>query len=199
MDLHKLSLSKNQYLKINFDNIKKNECNFHTMIDLDYIDEKKGISIRFGYDFFSSFCFFILKSGYIQKLLQGKMKLSNEIQDLGITFNDYFQGRLKTLNIDQYLCWSNAHKQIQPYFNSWLYNDKNGKVFFEITPFYSWHGMSEKSVQEKVAYKDFIKNYQVVIKTIVLKKNLKKWLLQTQQLLDFFCSCKGCKDNFLKK
>ena len=183
MKTSKYMISDTQYLQINLECINDDECKICAQIDIDYIDEEKNICIKFGNEALSDFCYKILESGFIKKLINGEMTIDSSItDDLGFECNQYFNGIKKKSIVINYLFGSNDHKQIRPYFNSWMYNDKDGNVIFEITPFYPWHYETKKSCPEKISYKKWIKDYKPVIKTIVPKENLKKWIKQATML-----------------
>lgn len=188
-NLIKFKISDAQYLKINPENISTDECKLCANIDIDYIDEQKNIILRFGYEHYSSFCYKIAEYGFVQKLINSEMILDdNSAKILGVEWNQYFERVIKDTNVDQYLCWSNSHKQIRPYFNSWMYNDQEGNVIFEITPFYPWHGETKKSNPDFISYKEFMKDYKPIIKTIIPKENLKQWIKQAE-MLDKMLKC----------
>jgi len=183
MDLTKFIISATQYLKVAPEPIEKDDCEFCARCDIDYVDEEKNITIRFGYEDNSSFCYFISEYNFIQKLITGKMVLDKSItEDLGFEWNQFFKDNKKKTAASTYLCWSNSHKQIRPYFSSWMYNDKEGNIIFEITPFYPWHGETKKSNPEFITYKKFMKDYKPTIKTVIPKENIVKWIDQAQEL-----------------
>ena len=183
INLTKFVISDTQYLKINPECIHDDECKFCANIDLDYIDEANKITIRFGYDHFPSFCSFISKFGRIQQLINNEAIFDDSSNDLGFEWNQFYQGLIKDTDVlEKYHFESNSHKQIRPYFNSWLYNDKDGNVIFEITPFYPWHGESKKSNPDFITYKQFMKNYKPILKTIIPKENLIQWIAQAKEL-----------------
>lgn len=183
MDITKFIISDTKYLKINPEPIGKDDCEVCAHCDIDYVNEEKNIIIRFGYEEISSFCYFIIKSGYIQKLIKGKIMLESSItQDLGLEINQFSKGLQKSNNHFKYHCWSNDHKQTRPYFNSWMYNDKDGNIIFEITPFYPWHGETKKSNPDFITYKKFMKDYKPTVKTIIPKEHLLKWIDQAKEL-----------------
>ena len=183
MDITKYIISDTQYLKMNVECIHDDECKTCAHIDIDYVDEKNNTCIRFGYEVASSFCYFLVESGCIQRLLNGEMILSQSItNDLGFEMNQYVEGIQKSDDCFDYLLFSNSHKQIRPYFNSWMYNDIDGNIIFEITPFYPSHGKTKKAFPEKISYKEFMKNYQLIVKTIIPKENLEQWIKQAQEL-----------------
>ena len=134
MDITTYKISDNQYLKIHPELINKDDCEVCAHCDIDYIDEEKNISIRFGYDTISSFCYSIARSERMQKLLHSGIVLDDNIaNDPGFEWNQYYEGLIKDTDIiEKYHFEGNAHKQIMPYYNSWLYNDEKGNIFFEI-------------------------------------------------------------------
>lgn len=183
MDLTKFKITDTQYLKINPENIDKDECKFCANVDIDYVDETNNICIRFGYEHFSSLCYFVAESGYIQELINEKKSLDESIMyDLGFEWNQFFQGVQKSNICFKYHCFSNDHKGIRPYYNSWMYNDENGNVVFEITPFYPWHGKTKKSNPDFITYKQFMKDYKPTLITTIPKENLKQWIDQAKKL-----------------
>ncbi|MCX5922966.1 MAG: hypothetical protein NTU89_00185 [Candidatus Dependentiae bacterium] len=183
MDLAKFMISETEYIKIIPEHIGKDDCEVCAHCDIDYIDEEKNIIIRFGYEFTSTFCYKIAEYGNIQKLINGKMKIDTKVSnDLGFDWNQYFEGIIKDTDVETYHCWSNSHKQIRPYYSSWMYNDKNGNIVFEITPFYPWHGETKKSNPNFITYKKFMKDYKPRVKAIIQKENLIKWIDQAKEL-----------------
>ena len=182
-NLTKFMISDMEYLKINPECIHDDECEVCAQIDIDYVNEKKNISIKFGNQALSDFCYQMSESGRIQKLINGEMPIDSSItDDLGFECNQYFNAIKKKSVVINYLFGSNDHKQIRPYYNGWLYNDKDGNVIFEITPFYPWHGETKKSHPDFITYKKFMKDYKPILKTIVSKEKLKQWIIQAQEL-----------------
>lgn len=93
INLIRFKISDTQYLKINPESIGVDECKFCANIDIDYVDEEKNISIRFGYQHASSVYYRIAESGYIQKLINGESFFDSTVNDdLGYEWNQYFKG-----------------------------------------------------------------------------------------------------------
>ena len=183
MDLAKFMISETEYIKIIPEHIGKDDCEVCAHCDIDYIDEEKNIIIRFGYNELSSFCYKVIEYGFFQKLIDGKMALDSSItQDLGFEWNRFFKDCKQRTKASDYHCWSNSHKQIRPYYSSWMYNNKNGNIVFEITPFYPWHGETKKSNTNFITYKKFMKYYKPTVKTIIPRENLIKWIDQAKEL-----------------
>ena len=183
MNVSKLIISDTQYLKINPECIHDDECKSCANIDIDYVDEEKNICLRFGYEHAKSFCYFIAEYGFVQKLLAGEMILDKiAIGDPGVEWNKYPKGIRGTKETNMFHFFGNAHKQIPPYFDGWMYNDKDGNVIFEITPFYPWHGKTKKSNSDFISYKKFMKDYKPAVQTMIPKERLKKWISQAKKL-----------------
>lgn len=183
MKLSKFVISDTQYLKINPECIHDDECQVCAQIDIDYVNEEKNICIKFGNEALSDFCYKITESGFIPKLIDGKVFIDSSITpDLGIECNQFFSGRQKDNLFMKYYFLGNDHKKIRPYYNSWLYNDEKGNIIFEITPFYPWHGEKKKLNPDFITYKQFMKTYKPILKTTISKKNLKQWIKQARAL-----------------
>lgn len=182
MKIKKYTISTYQYLKINPECVHESECQFCTRMDIDYVDEKNNIYITFGYEFIDEFYLFLAESERIQKLLQGKMCLPKNTKNLGLELNEIYQNNKHSHNILEYHWVSNSHKQVRPYYNSWLYNDKNKNIIFEITPFYPWFGATKKEHPEKISYKKWIKDYKPIVNVIIPEENIKKWIDQANEL-----------------
>jgi hypothetical protein len=98
MNIIKYKISDNEYLKINPDEcVHEDECQFCAHIDIDYIDEKNNICIRFGYNDLSNFCYFFTESKRAHKLLERELILSkNIVNDLGFEWNQFYAGKQKS-------------------------------------------------------------------------------------------------------
>jgi hypothetical protein len=183
-DLKKFIISDTQYLKINPNEcIHEDECQFCAQIDMDYIDTKNNVCIRFGYKGASDFYYYIAESDTFKKLIKGTHILDiSIINDIGFEWNEYFANKKKSTKVNQYHWVSNSHKGIRPYYSSWLYNNEQGNIIFEVTPFYPWFHNTKKTCPDKISYKEWIKSYNPAVKTIIPNKNLKKWITQAKKL-----------------
>ena len=184
--LTKFVISDTQYLIINPECISPDECEFCANVDIDYVDTEKNVCIRFGYKSFQGFCRFLANYELFSNLIKGEMVLDSTIDGyLGIEWNKYFEGKIKKTEVSKYHCWSNSHKLVRPYFSSWMYNDEKSDIIFEITPFYPWHGQ-KKSTPGYVTYKEFMKDYKPVLRTIIPKESLKLWIGQAKELIKIY-------------
>ena len=183
MNIYKYKISDTQYLQIIPQCLHGDQCLTCTMVDFDYIDEVAKTNIRFGYDFIDSFSCKFTEGDYIQDLIKGLKKIDVTISvDLGIESNQFFSGRQLTNIFMQYYFLGNNHKHIKPYYNSWLYNDKDGNIIFEITPSYPWHYETKRTCPEKISYTKWLQNYKPTVITMIPKENIKQWIDQAKEL-----------------
>jgi len=182
MDFTRFPLSETQYLKINLGCVYDDECKYCSQIDIDYIDEEESINIRFGFANLQDFCFFIAESRRIQDILDGKLVLPLDILDPGFEFNECYEKEIRVNRAMDYHCWSNSHNHVRPFYNSWMHNDQDGNIVFQITPLYPWHRTTKKDFPNRISYNKFIKNYKPIIKVLIPKVNLLAWIDQAKVL-----------------
>lgn len=179
----KFKISDWEYIKINNKSIENDVCEQCVLTDIDYVDELKNIKIRFGSNDVESIYNVIGNSSQFKRLMRGENILDvSTIADLGFTYNECYNKGISFESFFDYYFEGNAHNPTPPYFDSWLYNDKDGNIIFEITPFYPWHGKTKKTNPEKVSYKEWIKDYKPTLKTMIPKENLKQWIEQAKEL-----------------
>lgn len=182
MNINTYKISETEYIKINTKCIHEDECQFCAEIDIHYINTKNNLCVNFGNESARDFYYYIVESNIFEKLINGTHTLNASItHDVGFEWNEYFANKRGPTEADQYHWTANDHKKIRPYYSSWLYNDENGNVIFEITPNYPWFYVTKKECPEKISYKEWIKNYKPVVKTIIPKENLKQWIKQADE------------------
>jgi hypothetical protein len=184
----KLMISSHQYLELDLSNLKIAESstdysNWCERITVTYIDDQTNTRISFHQQDIRVFCDFFTTSNNSEKLLNSTMKIHDIIKnDLGYECNEHFKGNTISYDIFDYHWMSNDHGQIRPYYNSWLYNDKDGNILLEITPFYPWHNVNKRTQPERIPYKEWIKSYKPIVKTIIPKENFKQWIAQVEKM-----------------
>jgi len=124
---------------------------------------------------------------FLQQGLCGKKKLNVLLkEDLGYLWNeDLHQVSIHSNPTEvnewigeDYLLWSRHGV------SSWLY-EKNGKMYFEVTPTYRWH-FRDPEPEEKDAfinYEQFIKNYKPYVITELSINTARESLRQAERLL----------------
>jgi len=126
----------------------------------------------------------------LRKALEGQLKLHPSItQDLGYLANEEMQDKpglsyRKFNGIDHWVGWD--------YFlwgtggditlNTWLYNDENGAIVFEITPSYSSYIGIKKKDPRYLSYKDWIKNYKPCVVKKIPQDVAQQWLEQVEDI-----------------
>lgn len=176
-----LKISNDEYLQVTIDPLDKDGCLSCCYCDIEYINNKNQSSIKFGYDYISSFCYFISDYQHIPMLINGEMKKQPDL-DLGLNWNEYYEGKIISKGHLKYSFVSNSHKKVRPYFDSWLYNDQSGNIILEITPFYPWHNTTKRTNPEKKFYSSWIRGYKPTVKTIIPKENIEQWITQAKHL-----------------
>ena len=204
-------LSEFEYLKV----ITKNNIDFEKIdfcwdeIEIYFIGQQKLlIGQQAVGEFFESFI------GNLKKVINNKLQLHESItQNLGVMWNEKFQGKLGFIMIKasdgksmywvglDYEMWA-VFNNINQYVTTWLYNDKDTNIIFEVTPFYKW------SVQERepedldfVTYEEFMKDYQRIIQRVIPREIAIAWLDQAMKAYrslfdneeDFLSACKEFK------
>ena len=177
----KLDIDHSKYLTLEFDEAVK-------YLDLfDYITiayhENRRKYILYTNDF-------VIESvrtaeSMLTKVLKGELVLHESIdRGLGYLWNEYLKNKPgynfvqvpveknSTMWVGQrYDLWES--KQCK----TWLYN-KDGAIYFEVTPGYQWHFIKPKKSEKYITYGKFIKNYKPIA-IIKIDEKVAKRLLRT--------------------
>ncbi|MBP9764815.1 hypothetical protein KBD08_00580 [Candidatus Babeliales bacterium] len=176
IDVIKFNITEKQYIQVIPEPFQEGDCEVCAMCDVYYIDEDIKLNIRFGYTEIETFNGVVGIKNF-DDLLDNKLFFDVQQRiDPGFEYNQYCQELIARSDVmNKYFFESNSHKAILPYYMSWFYNDKDGNIVFEITPFYPWHYATKKKCSDKIPYKEWIKNYQVTIRKIIPKETLIAW------------------------
>lgn len=112
------------------------------------------------------------------KTLNNELPLDISITaDLGLIFNEYYHKasnstlqQLKQqdlLIIEPYRLWEAYDNET--IYVTWLYNNHNKNIIFEITPAYPYFYCNKKTEPHYMSYKTWIKSYKPYFKTIISK------------------------------
>lgn len=151
-------------------------------------------------DFFESF----IKK--LKKVINNKLQLNESLtKNLGFMQNEYYHepsrdkpGFVKILSKSgESKFWVGLNYQIwetfadaNPYVSTWIYNDDNENIIFEVTKNYKWHftileGISEDP--EFINYEEFMKDYKPLIHRVIPHNLAVQWLEQVMNVYrDFF-------------
>lgn len=124
----------------------------------------------------------------LTKALKNELKLHQSIkEDIGYLANEDLQNkpnivRKETKSIaswvgDDYFLWSGDNV------STWLYNDKNGNVVFEITPNYKYHFCNLEETLGFIPYEVWAKKYKPCLVRIIPKDIAQQWLDQAQNVI----------------
>ncbi|MBP9764817.1 hypothetical protein KBD08_00590 [Candidatus Babeliales bacterium] len=173
----KFQITDKQYIQVIPEPIPEGYCEVCARSDVDYVDEELGLTIKFGQTEADMFYGGFGTTDYVEDLINNKKYFDQDVTpDLGFEWNQFFQGLIKDTDVlENYHFVGNDHTEKRPYFNSWFYNDKDGNIIFEITPFYPWHYATKKQCPDKIPYKEWIKNYQVIVRKVIPKETLIAW------------------------
>ncbi len=69
----------------------------------------------------------------------------------------------------------------ESHITTWIYNDEQGNIILEITPYYPYAFSDEYSYQDFLTW---MQNYKPLLKTILPRHTAEQWLIQAQQILD---------------
>jgi hypothetical protein len=133
-------------------------------------------------------------------------------QDIGYLYNDYLKHELakkwkKSPSLfyesdKNYKFWIGTNYQLwgYQYLATWMYNDINGNIIFEITPKYP-DFLTEGNNPPPMPYKQWIKHYQSILIRTIPKETALKWLEQTDVILkllqNIFCQSNDNNENLI--
>ncbi|MBP9765345.1 hypothetical protein KBD08_03335 [Candidatus Babeliales bacterium] len=159
----------------------------YSCYDLDIVFHTANNQFIFGASDAGSFCSTIQYT--IPKLLNSQLILPSRLQNnLGISNNNYCMALTEDYTCLDYHFFGNSHIQQKPYFDSFLYNDEQGNIIFEITPQYPWNDKNEEDINHPdfISYSQFLKNYHPTIIRTIDPKYLHQWIEQTHILEPLF-------------
>src|SRR3990167_1484516 len=189
MDITKFMISDKRYLKISNDKlpieklIECEDCLVCTHIDITYVDEENNINIPFGSEATGGFCSIMTTPDFLTKRLEGEAIYDKSVNgDLGFLYNQYCQELIGSFPGFDYSFMAKLDRKTGTVFESWLYNDKDGNIIFEITPFYPWNDPYLRKDPRRVTYKKFMKDYKPILQTIIPKESIRQWIKQGKEL-----------------
>ncbi|HLC06890.1 MAG TPA: hypothetical protein VJJ26_01755 [Candidatus Babeliales bacterium] len=66
---------------------------------------------------------------------------------------------------------------------TWLYNDKNGAIILEVTPFYPYLHVDPNEELNYIPYEEWIKDYKPYFTTTISKEMAEQWLAQADSIV----------------
>jgi len=83
----------------------------------------------------------------------------------------------------QYLLWTTDSSKKNKQYATWLYNDINGNIIFEVTPIYPEEYVDWDDLDEMQAYQEWMKTYEPFFTRIIPKDIAMQWLDQANFIL----------------
>jgi hypothetical protein len=154
---------------INFYKGNKNLCNFSTD------------TIRYNLKELASL---------LSQALENKLQLHKSItKDIGYLANEADQEKLGISYINH--LWVGRRYALfggnlneKTYLYSWIYNDKDSNIIFEITPKYKWHFSEPKKGESYIPYEEWIKTYKPFLIRKIPVEVACQWLDQATSILN---------------
>jgi len=121
----------------------------------------------------------------LRDALNNKLKLNDSIKgDIGYFYNQDAREDLGSIykKLKKHWLWSTSTE-----IRTWLYNDNEDNIIFEITPAYPWLYYDPEEHPEKkkgfIPYDEWIKTYKPYVIRTIPKNIAEQWLKQTQYIL----------------
>lgn len=135
-------------------------------------------SIRYYIDLFRTL---------LTKVINNEFQLHESIiEDIGYLGNESFQNKPYLIYEscsdgewvgEKHSLWGG------PGFATWLYNDIDKNIIFEITPFYKYHFSDSENALDYVPYEQWIKEYKPYLIKKIPREVAEQWLAQANNLL----------------
>ena len=66
--------------------------------------------------------------------------------------------------------------------NTFLYNDDNGNIIFEISAAYPWFFKDAPSPELNISYDDWLPKYKIIYKTTISREIAQQWFIKLNDL-----------------
>lgn len=161
------------------------DCPCH--ITFNYLDQKNFLTQDTTLESFIAPFHKLLRKGLHQQIKLHPSMVANP----GYLYNQWLNEENSNLfNItDQHneINWVGFKYQLtnHPY-ASWIYNNAQGDIIFEMTAVYPASLINENNPIEVQAYKKWMQNYKPFIHEIISKETAQQWLQQTTEIMRGF-------------
>lgn len=129
----------------------------------------------------------------LQKAIKNKLSLHHSItSDIGYSLNEYHinEDHFATHTFPSgmiswvgylYKLWEGNSDDLR--LTTWIYNDNNSNIIFEVTPFYPYMFCEPEEEPNYVSYEEWIKTYKPYLITILSREIAQKWLEQAEAII----------------
>lgn len=124
----------------------------------------------------------------VQAVLAGTSQLHPSIKDdIGYLWNKYLHGdeALECFEKEGQSFWVGELFSLWSIRGSttWLYNDANGAIVFEVTPTYKWHFDPAGPNESYTTYDEFMKNYKPEFIRVIPRDIAHQWAEQLHEVM----------------
>lgn len=128
----------------------------------------------------------------LKKALNHGLNLAPSItKDIGYSHNKYLYNAINismpeiSNDIEwvgyQYHLWSTRNDLIS--MDSWIYNDGDGSIVFEVTPIYPYLFSEPEEKQNYIPFEEWIKSYKPYFITTLSRERAEEWLKQAESII----------------
>lgn len=133
-------------------------------------------------------------SAILKKALSKDLQLDTSIsEDIGYLCNEYYQNKEGFVLYDfidggsdwvgyRYHLWESCKNKIR--YMTWIYNDKNGTIIFEVTPCYPYLFCDPAEEPDYVSYDQWIKDYKPYLVKTISTEVAQQWLEQANSIVE---------------
>jgi len=127
--------------------------------------------------------------------LENELSLDTSInEDIGFMYNqyDYLFWTKDSIVVDDFVhelsettpVWVGMRYQLwmTKKYVTWLYNDNNGLIIFEVTPLYPFSYRNSSKEQDYITYKKWIKNYKSCLTRTISREVAQQWFEQANKI-----------------
>lgn len=195
--------------------LKNQELEYITLFDNIEVFYEGGQYLQITWGSFGYYVRDSLKE-MLEKVLQGDLILDESIKkSLGYyQAQDYKKNNRKNL---KYVATEAGHRMwVGNYYHlfsssdsyqqdSWLYNNQDGDIVFEITPSYPWFFTAPREGEIVIKYSEWLKQYRPYVVRKISKEVVQNWITQLDKLVhkvtvnDERLTCQGPECEMCKK
>ncbi len=182
-----------------------------TLIDKISVYYEGGLLLKLSWGTFRSTIEYDLRY-MLKEALEGRLILDESIKkNLGFYYIQYHKNNKRKnlkyrLDEDGNSIWVGFKYQIySPAYSSeqssWLYNDTDGNIIFEITPNYPWFFTGAEKGEVVIGYSQWMKSYHPYVVRIIKREVVEQWIKQLDELIEkvaindekWTCKGSGCE------
>lgn len=166
------------------------DCNFEDSII--FINDDVEITLAYGfvYHHLRELQFLLTQAIHNQLILHKTI-----FKDLGFLFNEYSavicgekqkeSTDLMYIQKDDNSYWPGNDYSLWAYdMTSWIYNEPDGSIVFEVTPFYPYMYCEPEEEPDYIPYEEWIKTYKPYFITTISKETALQWLEQAERIIE---------------